>query len=118
MDTGPWTASAATTRLSSIQERYWCRGKARRRRHAICPSRARWLEVIAKINRDLGTTVVVITHNASIEGMADRVLRLSDGRITAVEVNARRLAPSELTWQEYAEHRVAYESHRSQIVAR
>jgi putative ABC transport system ATP-binding protein len=56
------------------------------------------LEVIAKINQELGTTAVVITHNASIGGMADRIMRLNDGRIASVEVNAHKLTPSELTW--------------------
>ena len=56
------------------------------------------LEVIARINVELGTTAVVITHNASIAGMADRVLHLADGRISHVDVNARRLTPSELSW--------------------
>ena len=56
------------------------------------------LEVIARINRDLGTTAVVITHNAAIAGMADRVLHLADGRIARVERNARKLAPGELSW--------------------
>jgi putative ABC transport system ATP-binding protein len=56
------------------------------------------LEAIAKINAELGTTAVVITHNAAIAGMADRVLHLADGRIGAIDVNARRLAPSELAW--------------------
>ena len=56
------------------------------------------LEVIADVNRTLGTTAVVITHNTAIAGMADRVLRLADGRIVAVERNARRLAPAELSW--------------------
>ena len=37
------------------------------------------LEVIASINQELGTTAVVITHNAAIAGMADRVIRLADG---------------------------------------
>ena len=44
------------------------------------------LEVIARINRELGTTAVVITHNAAIAGMADRVLHLADGRIAHVDV--------------------------------
>ncbi len=44
------------------------------------------LDVIARINRELGTTVLVITHNAAIAGMADRVIRLSDGRIASIEV--------------------------------
>jgi putative ABC transport system ATP-binding protein len=56
------------------------------------------LEAIARINAELGTTAVVITHNAAIAGMADRVLHLADGRIVAVDVNTRRLAPSELSW--------------------
>ena len=56
------------------------------------------LEVIAHINRELGTTTVVITHNAVIAGMADRVLRLADGRVVAAERNARKLAPAELRW--------------------
>jgi putative ABC transport system ATP-binding protein len=56
------------------------------------------LEVIARINKELGTTAVVITHNAAIAGMADRVVRLSDGRIASIEVPARRLTPSELSW--------------------
>lgn len=56
------------------------------------------LEVIARVNRELGTTAVVITHNAAISGMADRVIRLADGTIASVEVPARRLTPSELSW--------------------
>jgi putative ABC transport system ATP-binding protein len=56
------------------------------------------LEVIARINVELGTTAVVITHNASIAGMADRILHLADGRITHVDVNTRKLTPAELSW--------------------
>jgi len=56
------------------------------------------LDVIARINRDLGTTAIVITHNASIAGMADRVLKLADGRIAGVEVNARRVTAAEIAW--------------------
>jgi putative ABC transport system ATP-binding protein len=56
------------------------------------------LEVIARINLELGTTAVVITHNAAIAGMADRVIRLSDGRIASIEVPQRRLTPAELSW--------------------
>jgi putative ABC transport system ATP-binding protein len=56
------------------------------------------LEVIANINRDLGTTAVVITHNAAIAGMADRVLYLGEGRVQRMEVNAHKQKPSELTW--------------------
>jgi putative ABC transport system ATP-binding protein len=56
------------------------------------------LEVIARINRELGTTAVVITHNAAIAGMADRVIHLGDGRIVKIELNAHKLSPSELSW--------------------
>ena len=56
------------------------------------------LEVIAKINVELGTTAVVITHNAAIAGMADRVIYLGDGRIQKVEMNAHKISPSELKW--------------------
>jgi putative ABC transport system ATP-binding protein len=56
------------------------------------------LEVIARINRELGTTAVVITHNAAIAGMADRVIRLADGSVASIEVPARRLTPAELSW--------------------
>lgn len=56
------------------------------------------LEVIARINQELGTTVVVITHNASIAGMADRILRLANGSITSVEENPKKLTPAELSW--------------------
>lgn len=56
------------------------------------------LEVIAHINNTLGTTAVVITHNAPIAKIADRVMRLADGRIVSIEVNAARLEPSEITW--------------------
>jgi putative ABC transport system ATP-binding protein len=56
------------------------------------------LEVIARVNVELGTTAVVITHNAAIARMADRILHLADGRITRVEVNPRKLTPSELSW--------------------
>ena len=56
------------------------------------------LDVIARINRELGTTAVVITHNAAIAGMADRVIYLGDGRVQRVERNAHKLSPSELSW--------------------
>jgi putative ABC transport system ATP-binding protein len=58
----------------------------------------RVLEVIAKVNAELGTTAVVITHNASIAGMADRVIRLADGRVHSMTLNERKLSPAELSW--------------------
>ncbi|MBR0660642.1 ABC transporter ATP-binding protein [Neoroseomonas oryzicola] len=56
------------------------------------------LSAIGRANREVGATTVVITHNAAIAGMADRVLRMGGGRIVAIERNARRLAPEELVW--------------------
>ncbi|HEY0864857.1 MAG TPA: ABC transporter ATP-binding protein [Lacunisphaera sp.] len=56
------------------------------------------LEVIWRINRELGTTTAIITHNAVIAGMADRVITLSDGRIAATRRNLRRLPARELVW--------------------
>jgi putative ABC transport system ATP-binding protein len=56
------------------------------------------LEVIERINREMGTTAIVITHNAAIAGMADRVLYLGGGRIQRVVENAHKLRPSELSW--------------------
>ena len=47
------------------------------------------LEAIARVNRELGTTVVIMTHNAAIGGMADRVMSLTNGRIVAIEVHAK-----------------------------
>ena len=56
------------------------------------------LEAIERVNRELGTTVAVITHNADIARMADRVIRLSDGLISEVTRNPQRLAARELSW--------------------
>ncbi len=56
------------------------------------------LAAITHINETLGTTTVIITHNAAIAGMADRVLRLGGGRIVGEERNARRLSPEEVRW--------------------
>jgi len=56
------------------------------------------LEVIAQINRELGTTAIIITHNAAIAGMADRVLRLADGQIVDDHRNAVRQSVDDLSW--------------------
>jgi putative ABC transport system ATP-binding protein len=56
------------------------------------------LEALARVNAELGTTTVVITHNAAIASMANRVIRLADGRVVAVEQPAERLSPRELAW--------------------
>ena len=56
------------------------------------------LEALAKVNRELGTATVVITHNAAIAGMANRVVRLFDGRVASIERNARKITVQELQW--------------------
>ena len=56
------------------------------------------LDAIQRVNRELGTTTAVITHNAVIAQMADRVISLSDGRVSEVVSNARRVAADELVW--------------------
>jgi putative ABC transport system ATP-binding protein len=56
------------------------------------------LEAIDRVNRELGATTAVITHNSVVAGMADRVIELADGRIAAMRRNQVRLAPREMTW--------------------
>jgi putative ABC transport system ATP-binding protein len=56
------------------------------------------LEALAQVNTELRTTTVVITHNAAIAQMADRVVRLADGRITAVEERTSKMSPRDLSW--------------------
>jgi putative ABC transport system ATP-binding protein len=56
------------------------------------------LVVLDRVNRDLGTSVAIVTHNAPIAQMADRVVTLADGRIVADRINTDRKAPSEVSW--------------------
>jgi putative ABC transport system ATP-binding protein len=56
------------------------------------------LEVLERINRELGTATVLITHNADIADMADRVIYLSDGLISRVRRNEHKKPPGELHW--------------------
>lgn len=56
------------------------------------------LEVIDRVNRELGTTTAVITHNATIAKMADRVITLSDGRIASIQHNSQKVPASQLEW--------------------
>jgi putative ABC transport system ATP-binding protein len=56
------------------------------------------LEVIARINVELGTTAAVITHNAPIAQIADRVMRLADGQMASVVHNAHKLRPDQISW--------------------
>ncbi len=56
------------------------------------------LEVITRINAELGTTAAVITHNAPIAQIADRVMRMADGRIAGVERNSAKLRLEQISW--------------------
>lgn len=56
------------------------------------------LEVLERINRELGTTTIVITHNAAIASMADRVIRIGDGLIQDIQKNSVKMPPRELSW--------------------
>jgi putative ABC transport system ATP-binding protein len=56
------------------------------------------LEAIDRVNRELGATTAVITHNSVVAGMADRVIELADGRIAATRCNETRLTPREMVW--------------------
>jgi putative ABC transport system ATP-binding protein len=56
------------------------------------------LEVLERVHRELGTTIAVVTHNAPIARMADRVVTLVDGTIASNERNAERISSSEVAW--------------------
>jgi putative ABC transport system ATP-binding protein len=56
------------------------------------------LEAIQRVNREIGTTTAVITHNAVIGRIADRVVHLSDGHISSIEQVSEKLQPRELAW--------------------
>lgn len=58
----------------------------------------RVLQTLERANRELGTTLLIITHNAGIAAMADRVLHFLDGRIAREVTNETRMRPEELTW--------------------
>ena len=56
------------------------------------------LKAIDHVNRELGTTTAVITHNVAIAAMADRVVRMTSGRISDDKRNDRRVSPEDLSW--------------------
>ncbi len=56
------------------------------------------LDVLDRVNRELGTTTALITHNAAIAAMADRVVRLRSGTIADITTNSRRAVAAELQW--------------------
>ncbi len=58
----------------------------------------RVIDALLNVNSQLGTTTLIITHNASIQNVADRVLFFADGRISRIQTNAARQAAAEVTW--------------------
>ena len=56
------------------------------------------LDALDRVNRELGTTTAIITHNVAQAGMAERIVHLSNGRITGIERNPHRTPPRELRW--------------------
>lgn len=56
------------------------------------------LEALERVNRELGTMTVVITHNAVIGAMADRIIHFSDGRIAGIDQNSEKVSPRDLHW--------------------
>ena len=56
------------------------------------------LEAIERVNRELGTTTAVITHNAAIASIADRVISLTDGHVSSLHLNGRKVSARELVW--------------------
>jgi putative ABC transport system ATP-binding protein len=56
------------------------------------------LKTLVDVNHEIGTATAIITHNAVIAGIADRVLRMTSGRISDVQRNARRVSVDELVW--------------------
>jgi len=56
------------------------------------------LEAIDRVSRELGTTSILITHNAAIADMADRVIRMADGRVTSVRRPERRVKAADIHW--------------------
>jgi len=56
------------------------------------------LEAIAEVAQEVGATTMIVSHNAGIAAMADRVVRFRDGRIVETTVNAHKIAPKEMSW--------------------
>jgi putative ABC transport system ATP-binding protein len=56
------------------------------------------LKTLIDVNREIGTATVIITHNAVIAGIADRVLHMTGGRVSDVQRNAHRIPVDELSW--------------------
>jgi putative ABC transport system ATP-binding protein len=58
----------------------------------------RVIEALLQVNAQLGTTTLIITHNASIQGVAHRVLFFADGQISRIQANETRQSAAALSW--------------------
>ncbi|MDC8754629.1 ABC transporter ATP-binding protein [Erythrobacter sp. sf7] len=58
----------------------------------------RVLEALVRVNHELGTTLVIITHNSGIAAIADKVLHFLDGRIARIETNDNPVDPAGIVW--------------------
>ena len=58
------------------------------------------LELLLEVNQLHGSTVLIVTHNAAIGAIGDRVVRMSSGRIAEIQINARRDSPEGIEWYE------------------
>ena len=56
------------------------------------------LEALTQVNKELGTTTALITHNAAIRSIAHRVFQFGDGRIVQTRTNRKRLEPADVSW--------------------
>ena len=56
------------------------------------------LDALTRVNRELGTTTLIITHNVAIRIIGDRVVNFADGNISSIETNAERLPASAVSW--------------------
>jgi putative ABC transport system ATP-binding protein len=56
------------------------------------------LQVLHDVNVELGSTVMMVTHNVNTAGMADRVIHFADGNIREITVNKKKISPSEIEW--------------------
>ncbi len=56
------------------------------------------LEAIEGVNRELGTTTIIITHNAGIAAMADRIVAFADGQVARITVNEERAPARDISW--------------------
>ena len=100
---GHWAGGEALQGPETALTLYWKNGKVATTDGPFAETKEQLggilvLEALASVNAGLGTTTVIITHNAAIRKIAHRVLVFSDGRIAEVVENAERAKPSEVEW--------------------